>query len=156
MSDYNRSTRECLISQIRPEMLAAIRAYVEKNELEEVESGAKFCVETTNEKKKGGLFGGPPASDPDKVHYAAIVITPPWFIGVTFGEKAGVTVTFMPLRNLEVKEYQFAHMIPDTGIEVTGFRPGDSERGSIFWGLGTEPAADRLRTTLKEVVAAAG
>ena len=58
MSDYMHTTRECTLDSLRPELAAALRNYIEKHELGDLEPTVLICCETTSTKKKKGLFGG--------------------------------------------------------------------------------------------------
>jgi hypothetical protein len=74
--------------------------------------------------------------------------TPEWFIGARSGEKSGDVAVTGRLSELEFREYAMGHLVPDTGITTSGMMTGWSKRGEMFWGLGDEPAARRLRETL--------
>jgi elongation factor P--beta-lysine ligase len=52
MSDYNRTTRECSVSQLRPELFQAIRAYFQEHQLGELETETLSCIETISQKKR--------------------------------------------------------------------------------------------------------
>lgn len=58
MGDYKRTTRECTLDAMRPELSAALREHVEKHNLGDILSAPVMCIETTSEKIKKGLFGG--------------------------------------------------------------------------------------------------
>ena len=112
------------------------------------------CVETTNEKKKKGLFGGLLGGDPDPVHYTAALLTPNRLIWVRSGAKSGVVVSGARLNEIEVKDFD-SSLIQDTGLDVFGFVNQSPERVSAFIGLGTEGRAGRFRDAVKEAVARA-
>ncbi len=164
MGDYQRSTRECNFDRLRPEMVEAIRAHAQQHELGDVEREALICCETINEKiKSGGLFGKLLGSDPDKVHYTGLVVTPRWLIWATSGAKRGTSVLSSRLHDTEVQDFEATPMyklmqerglkeMQDTGLEVTAFFTGSLERAQAFIGLGPEPAAQNLRAVLKDAV----
>jgi hypothetical protein len=149
MGDYLRTTRECTLDDLQPLLVAAIRGHIEKYELGDVEESALMCCETTSTKKKKGLFGGKA-----EVILTGVVITPQWLIwaGGKENEKAGVLSA--RLQNLRVEDYEKANMykmIPDTGLSVFGFQTAN-DLGSVFIGLGSEPAAQKFRDMLKEAI----
>ncbi len=156
MGDYQRSTRECNFDRLRLEIVEAIRAHAQQHELGDVEREALICCETTNEKKKSsGLFSKLAGGDPDKVHYTGIVVTPRWLIWATSGAKRGVVVLSSRLRDTEVRDYEATpsyKLLQDTGLEVVGFFSGSLERAQAFIGLGPEPAAQNLRSVLKQAI----
>jgi hypothetical protein len=148
MGDYLRTTRECTLDDLQPLLVAAIRGHIEKYELGDVEESALMCCETTSTKKKG-LFGGKA-----EVILTGVVITPQWLIwaGGKENEKAGVLSA--RLQNLRVEDYEKTNMykmIPDTGLSVFGFQTAN-DLGSVFIGLGSEPAAQKFRDMLKEAI----
>ena len=51
MGYYMRSTRECSFGQRRPELVQAIRDYLQKHELGTIEADISICCETMSEKK---------------------------------------------------------------------------------------------------------
>ena len=91
MGDYNQSTRECSFGQMHPELVSAIREYVEKHEMGSVEAEITICCETTSEKKRKSVFASI-GTDPDLVHYTGVLLTPTWLIWARSGAKSGTTV----------------------------------------------------------------
>ncbi len=156
MGDYRRSTRERNFDQLRPEIVASIRAHAQQYELGDIEREVIICGETTNEKtKKPGFFSKIAGSDPDKVHVVGVVVTPRYLIWARSGAKYGVAVMSARLRDCEVLDYEktAAHkLVQDTGLEVTAMFTGAAERAQSFIGLGPEPAAQNLRNVLKQAI----
>jgi hypothetical protein len=156
MGDYRRSTRECTFDRLRPELVEAIRAHAQQHDLGDVEHEALICCETTNEKiKSGGLFGKLLGGDPDRVHYSGLVVTPRWLIWATSGAKRGTTVLSNRLHDTEVHDIEsmpYNELMKDTGLEVTAFFTGRLERAQAFIGLGPEPAAQNVRSVLKDAL----
>jgi hypothetical protein len=152
MGDYDRTTQEVSYHRLRPEILAAIEQYLEDQEWDEIESTALFCCETTNERKKKGLLGKSRSPDPDPVHYTAAIVTPDRLFWARSGEKSGTHVTSMQLNQIEVRSYQYGHMIEDTGLSIYGFIGRATKKGELFLGLGQESAAEEFRRVLEEAV----
>ena len=156
MGDYNRTTKDCSFSQLRPENHAAIQAYASKHEFLNFEGGILACCETTSEKKKKGLFGGM-GSDPDPVNYTALVLTRDLLMWARSGPKSGTIVAHARLKDLEVRklgalfEAKGLKAAPnDTGVEVFGLISDYAERVSAFLPLGSELAAQRFEAALKQ------
>jgi hypothetical protein len=154
-SEWKRTTRECSFADLRPELVAAIRQFVEKHKLPILESEVLACCETTSESKKAGLaerlMGGG-----DKVQYTGVLVTPSWLIWAASGDKTGVSVTSARLTDIaEVRDYEdtpFHQLIEDHGLQIYGFRYHGSEREVWFLGLGQEYAAQRFRDVLREAI----
>ena len=159
-SPYHRTTRDCSLTDLRPELLAAIRAHVEERKLGDVEAQMLICCETTNEQRelkgleklRARLLG---PHDPDPVHYTGVVVTPAWLIWTTSGAKRGTVTLSARLRDVEIREFSARYAefgIEDSGIDVFGLIGYSAERGSVFIGLGREPAAEKLKDVLRGAV----
>jgi hypothetical protein len=139
MGDYTRTTRECTLDSLRPDLSAEIRAHVEKYNLGDILSGAVMCIETTSVKAKKGLFGKEESS------YTGAVLTKGWLLWTTITPKGPAGVLSARLNQITVQDYaksNFAKMIPDTGLNVNGLYTDTKEAGSAFIGL-EENAAGR-------------
>ncbi|MBZ0318837.1 MAG: hypothetical protein K8L91_20645 [Anaerolineae bacterium] len=152
--EYQRSTKECRFGELRPELVAAIRAYLEKHldkdELGGVESSIVLCAETTSEHLKKGfmakLTGGG-----DKIRRTAMVLTPSLLIWSTTDEKHGPATLAVRLEEAEITDFKSPlAQIEDDGLQVVGFSLGATERMSAFIGLGQEAVAQKVRETVKE------
>jgi hypothetical protein len=152
LGDYMRSTRECAFGQLRPELVQAIRDYLQKHELGTIEADILICCETMSEKTKKGFFRALVSGGSDPIHYTGMLVTPSWLIWATCEAKSGVVVMAARLEDIQVTDFA-SHLINDTGLEVLGFLSGFAERVSAFIGLGPEPAAQQFRATVKAAVA---
>ncbi len=56
MGDFLRTTRESMINNLNPVLVATIRAHIEKYELGDIDSSALICCETTSTKQKKGAI----------------------------------------------------------------------------------------------------
>jgi len=148
VGDYMRSTRECAFGQLRPELVQAIRDYLQKHELGTIEADISICCETMSEKKKKGFLRTLLGDNSDAIHYTGMLVTPGWLIWATWGAKSGVVIMAARLEDIQVTDFA-SQLINDTGLEVFGFLSGFAERVSAFIGLGPEPAAERFSATVK-------
>ena len=150
MGEYVRTTRECTLDSMHPSLADAIRAHVERYGMEDVLALASICCETVSTKQKKKLF-----SSKAEVVIAGVVLTPKWLIWAGGKENENPGVLSARLQNLRVEDYEKSSMyklMQDTGLDVFGFPVGD-ELGSVFIGLGPEPAAQKFRDMLKEAIA---
>jgi hypothetical protein len=149
MGDYLRTTRECVLDSLHPLLAAAIRGYIEKYELGDIEAHVLMCCETTSTKKKKGML-----RRKAEVTLAGIIFTPQWLIWAAGKENEAPGVLSARLHDIRVQDYEKSDMyklIPDTGLNILGLRTGDGP-GSIFFGLGPEPAAQKFRAMLKDAL----
>ncbi len=151
MGDYLRTTRECTFDSLNPIHAAAVRAYIAKHELGDVEESVLMCCETTSIKQKKGLFGSK-----TETNLVAVVLTPQWLILTSSRNNESPGVLSTRLRDINVQDYEktdLYKLIQDTGLEISGLRMGPDEIGSVFIGLGPEPAAHKFRSMLGEALA---
>ena len=81
MSEWKRTTRECTLESMKPELSAAIRAHVEKYNLGDILSAPVMCIETISDKPKKGLFGSA------ETNYTGAVLTKDWLVWPRSGQK---------------------------------------------------------------------
>ncbi len=156
MGDYNRTTRECSLQQMRPELSDAIRSFITSHELGDIEFEILMAVETTNEnKKKGGLFGGLRGGDKEPVHYVGALVTPAWLIWAKYSLKSGDVVSAAKLKDIEVSDFH-SDTKEDTGLDLFGFVNQSPDRVRSFIGLGNGPSSNKFRETVKIAVARGG
>jgi hypothetical protein len=153
MGEYLRVTRESTFNDLNPALVSAIRAHIEKYELGNLETSALICCETTSTKQKKGLFGGKA-----ETILTGAILTPQWLIWAAGKENESPSVLSARLRDIQVQDYEKSEMyklMQDTGLNISGLRTDAVDLGSTFIGLGPEPAAQKLRTLLKEALAKA-
>jgi hypothetical protein len=144
MSEWKRSTREILFDQFPADMRSEIQKHIELYNLGNILSDTLMCVETDSEKPKKGLFGSA-----ETVRMGA-VLTPRWLLWVVSGPKTSITAMSALLSDIVIRDYantQFAKMIPDSGIEVTGKFTDVAENGSAFLGLDDNAAGKKFKET---------
>ena len=149
MSDWSRKTKEVPFESLRPEMVTAISNHIQQYHLGPVLSDTLMCVETESEKVRRGLFGSA------EIASMGTVVTPRWLIWVISGRKTGIAVLSAKLRDIVVRDYaqtQFAKMIPDTGIEVSGRFTDTSENISAFIGVEENQAGRKFIEVVLQAV----
>ena len=149
MSDWKRMTREVSTENLMPEMVVAVKKHIEQYNLGRLLSDAIICIQTVSEKTKKGLFGG------GETVYTGAVVTPRWVIWVTSGTKTKPTVFSAQLNDLVVQDYaqtQFAKMLPDSGINVTGKFTDVAENITAFIGLDESTSASKFKETVIKAV----
>jgi hypothetical protein len=149
-----------VFNQLRPELIAAIRSYLERNDLMNLESEIIMCCETTSTKRHKGFFDGLLGGDPDPVHYTGILITPTWLIWARSGAKYGTAVSSARMSEIEppktdLRLQQMGIKAEQDGVSIFGFINGSTERVSAFIGLGPEPVAQKFRSVLRDLIAKA-
>lgn len=154
---WERQTRVCATIGLAPDLLETLRAFVEERELGPVEAQALVCFETVSRRTaKAGLFMKM-AGAGFKTLTQAVVVTPTRFVWVQREDENGPHAHAAWLDRLDVTDYEKspdAQLIPDTGLQVYGIE-AQGGIGTVFFGLGEGPDADRARQVLKDAVRAA-
>jgi hypothetical protein len=155
LADYYRTTRECSLDGLQPELVQAMRDYIENQKLVGIENEILMCCETTSEQKthnkSSGLLTWLGEGDPDTIVHTGMFVTPEWLVWARKGDKSGMLVTSAHFRNVKVKPF-FSRFNDDTGLEVSGFIGDAPGRVKGYIGMGPEDAAQRF---CAEVVQAA-
>jgi hypothetical protein len=149
MSDWKRRTREESFENLMPEMITSINKHIEKYNLGPILSDAIMCIQTDSEKTKKGLFSG------KETVSTGAVITPRWLVWATSGTKTETTVLSTQLNDVIVQDYaqtEFAKMIPDSGINVSGKFTDVSENSTAFIGLDESVAGNKFKETVIKAV----
>lgn len=142
MSDWKRMTNEIPLEALRPEMVTAIQNHLEQHNLGSILSDTLIVIQTDSEKVKKGIFAGA------ETVYTGVVLTPRWLVWANSGTKTQTTVLSAQLRDIIVQDYaqtQFAKMIPDLGIQVSGRFTHVSENVSAFIGADNSAAGKRFK-----------
>lgn len=151
MSDYNRSTIECSVKQLRPELRRALDEYFQKNSLGDIETETVMCCETVSERKEpnwlASLFGekvGPPI-------YTATLLTSAQLIWARGTLQSEIRVTGADLKFIRAKPYSSMFM-SDNGLQVSGII-ANSATASGYIGMGPEPAAQKFCEEVRQAIA---
>jgi hypothetical protein len=157
-SGWARETRVCATIGVRSDLLKALRAYIEEHELEGAEADALVCFETTSQRTKKPSMMERMAGAGYKVMTQAIVVTPTRLIWAQTTGKGEAFARSELLARLEVTDYERSpaySLMPDHGVEVQGIVATEGRVGTVFFGLGEGPDADRARHVFKAAVKAA-
>ena len=147
MGDYNRSTTEISFANISPDIMQAIKKYIELHNLGDILNGVTHCIVSTSEKVKKGLFSGPGP----KLLVETVILTNRWLILADRVDQNAVFIKSMQLQDIVVEDYEkslFYSKIPDTGLNITGRFTDASEQGMIFLPLGKDIAGDTFKEAL--------
>ncbi len=151
MSEYNRTTRECSVNQLHPEVFRALRNYFQEKDLGDLETETVLCCETTSTKKSGGGLFSRFSTSVDETIYTGMVLTSEWLVWARSGDQSGVLLSAANLNVIVVNTYK-SMFVNDSGLEIIGYI-GDSKlvvRGYV--GMGPEAAAQKFCDEVKQAV----
>jgi hypothetical protein len=151
MSDYNRTTRGCLVSQLRPELLQAVQRYFREHQLGDPEAETLMCCETISTKKNANRLVSWLNAESDRTIHTGMLLTAQWLIWVRRGDRSGLVLTAANLKEIHVKDYA-SKLTRDTGLEVFGYIAGSKGRIRGYVGLGPEEAAHEFCEAVKQAI----
>ncbi len=152
MSDYNRTTRECPVSQLHPEIRQAIRNYFKEHELGEPETGVLICCETVSERKRAGSLGSwLKDNTADTTIHTGMVLTPELLIWVRRGDKSGLILNYADLKEIKVRIHA-SLFEREAGMDVHGFIGSAKARVKGYIGMGEEPAAKKFLDEVEKAI----
>jgi hypothetical protein len=152
MSEFNRTTRECLVNQLHPEILQAFRKYFEEHQLGKLEAETFQCCETVSRRKNvGGLSSWLNASE-DTIIHTGIILTSQSLIWARRGDKSGTHLTAAYLNQISVQEHTSIFR-DDHGLEVLGYIEGSNRAIRGYIGMGSELATQKFCEEVKQAVA---
>lgn len=145
MSEWKRSTREVTLENLPPDIKAEIQKHIQLYNLGDILSDALISIQSDSEKAKKGFFGS------TEVNHTFAILTPHWLIWVMSGTKTSAVALSAQLCNVVIQDYamtQYAKLIPDSGIQVSGRFTDVSENASAFIGLEDNPVGKKFKELL--------
>jgi len=155
MDQFLNSSRECTLEEIDQTLVQAIRAHLVAHGMEEIlTKEPTLCVETTAQIIKKGLFAGKPT-----VTLHASILTDHWLVTASLPEGKTPGVISARYSDITAQDYENTaeyKLIPNCGLDVFGIHANSEQgAGSIFIPLGPEPAAQKFRVIIKDLIARA-
>jgi hypothetical protein len=151
MSDYSRTTRKCLVSQLRPELLQAVRNYFRERNLGDPETETLLCCETISTKEKGRLLAFLFDRGMENTFYTGMLLTAQKLIWVRSGEQNDVVLTAADLTGIKVSAYTSASA-KDIRFEISGYVGDKQDRVRGYVGLGMEADAQEFCEAVKREI----
>ena len=152
MSDYTRSTIECSVRQLRPELRRALEEYFQKNTLGELEAETRLCCETVSEKKEIGWLAALLGDKAEPLVYTAMLLTSTHLIWARSNQQTGAIVTCADLRFIRVKPFS-SLFITDTGLEISGILGNAKGMALGYVGMGPEPITQKFCDEVRQAIA---
>jgi hypothetical protein len=154
MSDYHRTTRECSVSQLHPELRQSIRRYFEEHNLGDMETETLLCCETISTKKNSGRLVSLLKGVLDATVHTGMLLTSQQLIWVRKGDKSDTVLNAANLKDIQVRAY-LSILTRDTGMEISGYvgNAGRQIRGYV--GMGEELAAQNFCEEVIKAITAA-
>jgi hypothetical protein len=154
MSDYNRTTRECPVSQLHPELRQAIRSYFQERELGDLETETLMCCETISERKDFGKIASMLKGVSDTTIHMGMLLTSQMLIWVRRGDQTGIVLNAASLKEIQVRP-SMSILMNDAGLEIFGYIENSKSRVRGFVGMGEGLAAEKFCEEVKKAISIA-
>ena len=151
MSDYNRTTRKCSVSQLHPELRQAVRSYFQEHALGDPVAETLRCCETISEKKSVSRLVSWLNDNSDTTIHTGMLLTSQWLIWVRRGDRTGTMLTAANLQLVSVGVHT-SMFSKEFGLEVSGYIQGSKSPLSGYIGMGPEIAAQEFCEDVKQAV----
>jgi hypothetical protein len=151
MSDYIRTTRECSVNELRPELLQALQDYFQEHAIGNLQSDIVMCCETVSRKKNAGKIPSWMDGRPDTTTYTGMVLTSHWFLWAHHGDQTGTRVHAASLNEIQA-EFYTPLLTKDSGLRIVGFVDGENTRIRGYIGMGNDPAAQKFCEEVKQAI----
>jgi hypothetical protein len=141
------------MEEMNKELVQAIRAHLVTYGIEDIlTKEPTLCVETSAQIIKQGLFAGKPSNT---LH--ASILTDQWLVIAALPEGKSPGVISARYSDITAQDYANTaeyKLIPNCGLDVFGIHANSEQgAGSIFIPLGPEPAAQKFRIILRDMIA---
>jgi hypothetical protein len=143
MSEYVRTTRQCFVNQLHPELRQAIQKYFQEHELGDVQAETRMCCETISRKKNAGKTDSWLSGKPDTIIHTGMLLTSQFLIWAHYGDQSGTLVNGADLNQIRAESHT-SLFTKDAGLEIVGYIGGARSRVRGYIGMGTEPAAQKF------------
>lgn len=147
MSNYNRTTRECSVSQLHPELRQAIQSHFQEHNLGDPETESLMCCEIISEKKNVSKLVSWLGGGSDATVHRGILLTSERLIWARRGDRSGTVLNAARLKEIQVRAYQ--SVIPkETGLEIYGLIGASKILVRGFVAMGEELVAQKFIETV--------
>ena len=143
MSHYQRTTRECTLDELHPELARAIRQYFQQHEIGNIEAEILMCCETSSARTSTNWLDAKLNSDLDTNTTLALLLTPQRLVWALNGERSGTVAASALLKDLGVKVFA-PKGTQDFGLDVYGRMEGTTVRAGGKLVMGSEAAAKKF------------
>lgn len=151
MSDYVRTTRECTVYELHPELVHAIEIYFQEHRVGNFQSDILMCCETVSRKKKAGKSVSWLDGRPDTIIYMGMLLTSQSLIWVHHGDQSGTRVNMASLNEIQVDFYT-SLLTNDAGLRIVGFVGEENTHLHGYIGMGKGPDAQKFCEEVKQAI----
>ena len=143
MSNYRRTTRECTLDQLRPELAEAVRAYAQRQQWDNLEAEVLACCETTAERISTNRLDAWLNSSTPAVTHLALITTADRLIWAYSRDSANTGAASAQYKDMRLKIFRPKHT-PDFTVDIYARMDGTREKTGGRFMLGSSPDAQKF------------
>ncbi len=103
MSQYHRTTRECTIDELRPELAEAIRSYARRQQWDNLEAEILACCETTTERTSINLLDAWLNASVPALSHLVLIATPDRLIWANSSDRFRASAASAQFKEMRLK-----------------------------------------------------
>lgn len=151
MSEYTRTTRECSVDQLRPELLRAAQEYFQEQRLGDLKSEVLLCCETISMRKETGQLVSWLSGASDTTIYTGMLLTSDRLIWVHHGDQSGTLLNAADMKQIRT-EFYISPFTKDASLEIVGYIGDTKSRMRGYIGMGTDLAAQKFCEEVRQAI----
>jgi hypothetical protein len=151
MSDYQHTTRECSVRQLRPELFQAVQVYFQEHKLGSLDAEVLMCCETLSRKKNDNKLLFLLQGESDTMIHIGMLLTSERLIWVRSGDQSGTRLNVANLKEIQVRAFS-PLFSKDTGLEIYGYVEGSKSRVRGYIGMGSESVTQKFCEEVQQAI----
>ena len=140
MSHYHRTTRECTLAELRPELAEAIRAHAQRQQWDNLEAEVEACCETTTERTSTNRLDAWLNGDAPTISQLALIATPDRLIWAYSSDRARAGAASMQFTEMNLKIFR-PKTTAGIAVDIYGRMDGTRDKTGGRLMLDSSPAA---------------
>ena len=152
MSNYIRTTRECPVNELHPELLKAFQNYFQEHAVGNLQADVVLCCETISTRKNAGKTASWLDGRPDTTIRTGLLLTSQWLIWASHGNQSGTRVHAASLNEIQAEFYTPLFTGGDAGLRIIGFVDEDNTHIRGYIGMGKDPAAQKFCEEVQQAI----
>ena len=151
MSDYQHTTRECSVRQLRPELFQAVQDYFREHRLGSLDAEILMCCETLSKKKSDNKLLSLMQGESDTTIHMGMLLTSERLIWVRSGDRSGTRLNAADFKEIQVREFS-PLFSKDIGLEIYGYVEGSKSRVRGYIGMGSESTTQKFCERVQQAI----
>lgn len=151
MSEYIRTTRECSVNELQPELRQAFQKHFQERGLGDPQTETVRCCETLSRRKNPEQAASWLDGGADTVIHTAILLTSEQLIWVHHGDRSGTRLNAAKLALIRA-EFHTSWLMKDAGLEIFGYINDDNARVRGYIGMSDDPTAQKFCEEVEQAI----